>query len=192
MPGPHDDGDPCVIIEVPIKCSHCELLYIGCYSCDESYDPESPGWSAPEFFATVPRTIPPTLASPTLMKIAPSFSKIYDETSAAELAGLTELLGAGYRRALEFLVKQYLIFMNPGKTETYENAALRSCIKDHIDDETIKELADKAASVGNDFTHLVYYGNHDIEDLKGLIALVRRWIELKEETRLVRARLISS
>lgn len=34
------------------------------------------------------------------------------------------------------------------------------------------------------------YGGHDIEDLKGLIELARRWIELKKETEMVRARLL--
>jgi hypothetical protein len=175
-------------VEVPIRCSNCNQLYVAVY---ESHQRKGGEWASPSFLETVPATIAPTLPSKTIMKIAPSFSKIYDEAVAAESAGLKELLGAGYRRALEALVKEYLTFKNPARAGVYKRTALANCIKDHIDHDTIKELAEKAVSVGNDFTHFEKRGVHEIADLKGLIALVRRWIELQEETALVRARLIS-
>ena len=129
-----DDG----VLEVPVQCASCFQLYVARYFSYSDLAEVEPGdWSGdPLFIGTVPAVVAPTLPSKTIMTISPSFSKIYDETAAAELAGLTELLGAGYRRALEALVKEYLIFKNPAETEVYKKTALGNCIKHHIDEET--------------------------------------------------------
>jgi hypothetical protein len=189
-----DSPEPEAVVEVPVRCCICDQLYVALYATMHEGafgDGSSQGWSDPHFFATVPPAIAPTLPSKTIMKISPSFSKIFDETVAAELAGLTELLGAGYRRALEFLVKDYLIFKNPERADVIKRTFLANCIKDNIDDDTITELADKAVSIGNDFTHFERRGVHEVADLKGLIVLVRRWVEFKEDAALARARFSS-
>jgi hypothetical protein len=185
-----DSPEPEAVVEVPVCCCICDQLYVALYATghESVFGDGSEGWTAPHFFATVPPAIAPTLPSKTIMKISPSFSKIFDETAAAELAGLTELLGAGYRRALEFLVKDYLIFKNPERADVIKRAFLANCIKENIDDDTIKELAEKAVSIGNDFTHFERRSVHEIADLKVLIALVRRWVEFHEDAALARAR----
>ena len=41
--------------------------------------------------------------------ISPQFSVIYNQAKQAEDFGLNELVGIGYRKSLEFLIKDYLI-----------------------------------------------------------------------------------
>lgn len=178
-----DDGSE-IYLEVPIRCPACSQLYIAHYTqYRNDYDP------AFAFTGTVPRVLPPTLVSKVMKKIAPTHAVIYDQAIAAEEARLSEISGPGFRRALEALVKEYLIYKKPDQEQSYRETALRNCIKHHVDDLTIRQLADKATLVGNDLTHFTKYNDEDVQDLKDLITLVRRWIELHEETAEVRQRL---
>jgi hypothetical protein len=45
--------------------------------------------------------------------ISPSFCSIYEEAFKAEQYGLTEVCGVGYRKSIEFLIKDYLIRLFP-------------------------------------------------------------------------------
>jgi hypothetical protein len=40
-----------------------------------------------------------------IQKVSPTFCEIYDEASAAESESLTQICGVGYRKALEYLIK---------------------------------------------------------------------------------------
>lgn len=72
----------------------------------------------------------------------------------------------GYRKALEFLIKDYAIKLNPDKSEKIKNISLSNCINDFINNERIKKLAKASAWLGNDETH--YCRKHDEYDLKSL------------------------
>lgn len=112
-----------------------------------------------------------------IVKISPSFSKIYNEAFQAEQHGLLEVCGMGYRKALEFLIKDYLENKNPESKETIRAKALGSCINQDITDENIKTVASRATWIGNDETHYVReFEDRDLEDLKNLIKLTVYWI----------------
>jgi len=64
---------------------------------------------------------------------------------------------------------------------------LRRLIPTHVAHETIKELAHKAASLGNEFVHYHIYQKAEVRDLRNLIDLTWRWIELQEQTDSVNA-----
>jgi hypothetical protein len=51
----------------------------------------------------------PSTFSETIAKLSPVFCETYDQAARAEENGLTQICGAGYRRALEFLVKDFAI-----------------------------------------------------------------------------------
>jgi len=105
------------------------------------------------------------------------FVKILNEAQEAEHRGLCEICGAGYRRALEFLVKDYLINVLKLDHKLIEDAPLGLCIKDHIDDKRIKACARRAAKLGNDQTHYFQkWEDKDLSDLKILIELTVGWI----------------
>lgn len=115
--------------------------------------------------------------------LSPDFCAIYDEANRAEAFGLGRICGAGYRKALEFLIKDFLIrYKFIGNAEVAEQIAttpLAACIDRYVDDEGIKATAKRAAWVGNDETHYVRkWTDKDLSDLKDLIAITVLWVSL--------------
>ena len=91
----------------------------------------------------------------------------------------------GFRKALEFLVKDYLISKEADRArhEDIKRKLLGACIADDVADDRIKTVAARAAWLGNDETHYVRrWQDHDITDLKRLIDLTVKWIEMELET----------
>lgn len=99
--------------------------------------------------------------------ISPNFIEIYNQAKKAEDYGLGHIAGMGYRKALEFLVKDYAIKTDPGKEDEIKSAMLGPCIKKYIDDKYVKQSAKAASWVGNDETHYQRLNeDKDIADLK--------------------------
>ncbi|PNW25263.1 hypothetical protein [Formosa algae] len=53
-----------------------------------------------------------------IIEISPKFQKIYNEAFFAEQNNLFEVCGVAYRKALEFLLKDYLIGIYPDKEQS--------------------------------------------------------------------------
>ena len=101
-----------------------------------------------------------------ISKVSPKFEKIFTQSLQAKLDGKDELVGIGYRKSIEFLIKDYLIHINHEKTDKIPNMGLADCIK-LIDSTKIQNLAKASTWLGNDETH--YSKKHtdkDIEDLE--------------------------
>ena len=112
-----------------------------------------------------------------ITELSKKFSEIYNQAKEAEERRLREICGAGYRRALEFLIKEYLINKKVATRETIEKTRLGDCIENYIKDKRIKTCAKRAAWLGNDETHYIRkWGDKDLEDLKTLIQLTVNWI----------------
>jgi len=110
-------------------------------------------------------------------KISPAFVQIFGESEVAERENLMQICGVGYRKALEFLIKDYLIETKPDKKDSIEKKFLGKCINDYIDDKKIKEIAEKATWLGNDETHYVRkWEDKDLSDLKTLISITLYYI----------------
>lgn len=110
--------------------------------------------------------------------ISPNFAKVYTQAHTAEKYGLDQICGVGYRKALEYLIKDYLIHTHPNKEKEILENYLGTCINDYIDDIKIKECAKRATWLGNDETHyLRKWIEKDIEDLKILLELTSGWIK---------------
>ena len=119
----------------------------------------------------------------------PAFVTIYHQSEQAEQDGLTEICGVGYRKAVEFLVKDYLILKIQAGSQSDEDKLLEinqiksmllsQCIS-RIDDVRIKTSATKATWLGNDETHYTRkYENRDVQDLKKFISAMVQCIELE-------------
>lgn len=103
-------------------------------------------------------------------KISPQFIKIYNQSLQAENMGLDEIAGLGYRKSVEFLIKDYAIHENPDNEEEIKNTWMKVCIDKYIDDEKIKTLAERSDWIGNDEAHYVRkQENRDIKDMKKFI-----------------------
>lgn len=119
-----------------------------------------------------------------IIQVSSLFKEIYNQSKQAEEFGLDQIAGAGYRKSLEFLVKDYLISLNPNEKDKIIKKFLGNCIQDDVKDDNIKICADRATWLGNDETH--YYRiweTHDVENLKDLINLTVSWIEREVKTK---------
>ncbi|UOQ96168.1 DUF4145 domain-containing protein [Hymenobacter sp. 5317J-9] len=115
--------------------------------------------------------------------ISTQFGVIYNQAFAAEQQSLFEICGVGYRKALEFLIKDYAIEKEPSKQETIEKKALMACINEYVNDTRIKLVATRAVWLGNDETHYVRkWEGKNLDDLKRLIDLTMHWIEMEKLT----------
>lgn len=122
--------------------------------------------------------------SESIMKNSPLFSVIYNQAFYAEQEGLLEICGVGYRKALEFLIKDYAKSNHPGKDQIIEGKLLAQCIGEFVSDDRIKGVAKRAVWLGNDETHYVRkWEGKNLEDLKKLIDLTVHWIEMEDLTK---------
>ncbi len=113
-----------------------------------------------------------------VQQISASFCQIYQEAQKAEEFGLSEICGVGYRKSLEFLIKDYLIKQKPVDKAAIEKTMLGPCIDKYIADPRIKEVEKRATWLGNDETHYQRrWIDKDLTDLKTLIRLAIHWIE---------------
>lgn len=116
--------------------------------------------------------------------LSPSFCSIYNEAYAAEQMGLSQITGVGYRKALEFLIKDYLVSITPENEDAIKSKFLNNCIREDIADEKIKQVAARAVWLGNDETHYIRkWEDKDVTHLKKLIDLCLHWIEAEIDTK---------
>lgn len=99
----------------------------------------------------------------------PDFYEIYCQAETAESHNLSLIIGLAYRKALEFLVKKYLMDKHPSEKETIKNETLGASIN-RIEFPSIKMLARAASWLGNDHAHFVKkHPTYDVENLKAFI-----------------------
>ena len=111
-------------------------------------------------------------------ELSPTFVQVFNETKAAEGLGLTNLVGMGLRKALEFLIKDFAIKSHPADEEKILKAQLGSVIDTYCDDAKLKATAKRATWLGNDETHYErVWQDQDVENLKVLIRLTVGWVE---------------
>ena len=116
-------------------------------------------------------------------EISPQFIQIYNQANRAEQEGLDQICGAGYRKALEFLIKDYAIHEEPDNKENIKSAFLGNCISKYIQDEKINSVMTRATWLGNDEVHYIrVWNDKDLQDLKKLIFLTIKWIKYNMET----------
>ncbi len=93
--------------------------------------------------------------------------------------------GPGYRKALEFLVKDYLGSLQETDEAKKEvaNWPLMAVLRKYVTDKRMLTTAERAAWLGNDETHYVRkWEDKDLEDLKNLIKLTCYWIQSEHLT----------
>lgn len=98
-----------------------------------------------------------------ISSISPRFCDIYNQCHIAKNNNLTYLYGMGYRKAIEYLVKDYAIKENPGEQAVIENKTLHNCIVDYFKNSEAKDALLACKWIGNDETH--YVNNNTIEEL---------------------------
>ncbi|MGG3846732.1 hypothetical protein [Aeribacillus composti] len=115
-------------------------------------------------------------------ELSSGFVKVYNEAKAAEQHELHNIAGMGYRKALEFLIKDFLIFNYPEKETEIKKKMLGSCIQTYITNERIRQIAERASWLGNDEVHYEKrWIDKDVEDLKKLIEITLHYISMERQ-----------
>lgn len=165
-------------LEIIFVCpnQNCNRTFIGTYlydNGDEKY----------EFLSTNIGNLKQKEFPEEIERISPDFIKIYNEAFFAEQNELFEICGVGFRKALEFLIKDYSILTYPNKEEEIKTIFLGKCIEQFVNDEKIKRVAKRAVWLGNDETHYVRkWDDKNLKDLKILIDLTVHWLGMKRLT----------
>lgn len=104
-----------------------------------------------------------------IVKMSPLFVEFYHQSETAQQQGCADICGMGYRKALEFLVKDYLIHEAPNEQSQIEGLSLSNAIQ-RINDPRVKTLAKASSWLGNDECHYIRkHTSHDVEDMKRFI-----------------------
>lgn len=112
-------------------------------------------------------------------KLSERFSDIFNQAYAAEQAGLDEVCGMAYGKALEFIVKDFAISKHPEDQDKIANMLLSTCIKTYIDEDRIKRTAERCVWLRNDQTHyVVKHEDRNLGDLKNLLEATLFWINM--------------
>jgi hypothetical protein len=167
-------------LEVVYKCPNnkCAHLFIAYF---HEYVPR--GGAFTYMGSRLPLKLDCTEFPETISEISKEFPIIYNQAFLAEHNGLDQICGAGYRRALEFLIKDYLISQDPENAEEIKKLWLGKAIA-KIASKNIRLCAERAVWLGNDETHYVrIWEDKDIQNLKDLISLTFMWIDSEHKTK---------
>lgn len=159
------------VVEQPYQCTNAECmgLFVAIF---EQRTGSGPGSSGFHYTRSIPLTpLEPQLPD-TVRALSPVFVETYSQALQADAFGLGQLTGIGLRKALEFLVKDFACLQHPKETEAIKGKLLGQCINEYVSDPQVKQVAKRAAWLGNDETHYVRkWEDRDISDLKTLIRL---------------------
>lgn len=151
----------------------CKSLFFAIYkecpsdTCEYSLDHFTP-------FSREEKIFPDEIST-----LSPDFIEIYNQAYVAEQEKLNLICGVGYRKALEYLIKDFALKQSPEDTEKIKGMPLQQCLKKFITEPTIKDMAERAIWLGNDETHYVrIWRSKDLKDLKNLIELTVHFISI--------------
>ena len=155
----------------------CHMLFIATFDKDHNT-----GYF--RFRNSLPLTPIKRALDPILKEISSEFEETYQQSWRAKQLGMLKVAGTGFRRALEFLVKDYACRdLSDQEKELVRHTTMVKCIRNYIQEEGIKTVAERAAWLGNDETHyLRKWENKDINDLIDLVESVGAWIVIHLKT----------
>ena len=178
------DGNNEINLAISYLCKACFEPFLAHYAnlseSTESYNKV--------YFCGSPKTVSPQkfqeeIFNDFIKNSSPSFVSIYNQALQAENSNLDEIAGIGYRKALEFLIKDFLISQDDKNSEQIKKMPLGQCVNKFIDNIQLNTAASRAVWLGNDQTHYVQkFTDKDINDLKRLIRLTVHWISMILET----------
>ena len=164
------------ILYVTHFCAACESGFFAIYLRRANRDTFLPLQSFPQ--KPEPEAWPDNIKA-----LSPKFIEIYEQSHKAEDGGLLEICGMGYRKSLEFLIKDYLIYKNPNDKDIIEEMSLSNCISNKVKNDKIKTVANRCNWLSNDHTHYQKrYEEYDLSDLKDLIEATVYWVSYEITT----------
>lgn len=174
------DNDGRLYIAAIYLCHHCFQSFMTFSECSDSYTKvHNEQARDSELLYAGPRCYEKKQFDPKINDLSPEFSIIYNQALQAETSGLDRIAGIGYRKAIEFLVKDFCIHLHPEAEEQIKEKLLGKCIQDYVDDARIRSLAEKAVWIGNDETHYVRkHQDRDVSDMKFFIDAMLHFVSM--------------
>jgi hypothetical protein len=99
------------------------------------------------------------------------------------MEGLEDIAGPGYRKALEFLVKDFAISLVTDEAEKakIKEIPLQAVIKTYFSGDNLPVVSSRAVWLGNDETHYERrWVGKDLQDLKKLIIATEYFIAMQK------------
>lgn len=184
------ENNICPTAFIIFYCPSCYKLYVAKY-----HIPIGVGYINKENLVypieIYPRQSKDVKFSDNIMTLSPMFVNVYRQASQAEEDSRTSgLAGLGYRKALEFLIKDYLINIKHQDKNTIIELALGKCVNKL--DEDLQNIAKASIWLGNDETHYFRKNpEYSIEDLKLFIDCLVSDIE-REYVRIKASKLVKN
>lgn len=147
---------------VILYCPRCKHLYTAQYIFRSSL--------SDSFLIDVhPKSSNSVTFSDNIKNLSPEFVNIYTQSLEAEIDSKTKgLAGIGFRKAIEFLIKDYLINLKNQDKDTIIKMELANCINKL--DSDLQDIAKASTWLGNDEVHYFRKNDgYDIQDLKDFI-----------------------
>jgi hypothetical protein len=170
-------------LELFFRCTNrnCSRSFIALYDYDR---PLGPGNPSPCYKLNCCFPVEPMLKpiSADIAALSPTFVKIYAQAQSAEDHGLDEIAGPGFRKALEFLIKDYAISLatTPEAIAEIKRIMLQPVIKKYLGGDKLPIVSSRAAWLGNDETHYERrWVGKDLADLKKLISAIEHFIAME-------------
>lgn len=162
------------IVGILLQCTHEDCLN---YFAERYYY----GAESDYQFKRIPNSYNPPIKielPENIEKISSGFIEIYTQATKAEAEKLDQIAGVGYRKSLEFLIKDYAIRKYPNDTERIKSKMLGPVISEYLTEfPKLQNLAKAATWIGNDETHYVRrHTDKDIRDMKAFIRSASQFI----------------
>lgn len=151
-------------------CRHCYHTFLTLHKCELFRTNGHPTQYNAELLPVEPTRYVEEQFEDNISTLSPQFVKIYNQALAAESSGLDEIAGLGYRKAMEFLIKDFCIHLRPDDEERIQSMPLAQCIKFYVESTQVQTLATCAAWIGNDEAHYIRkQEGRDVSDMKKFI-----------------------
>ena len=171
------------LLEMFFRCVNpkCCRSFISLYRFDQGLS-QGKQFQHYNFERSLPVEPKQTTVSEDITALSPSFVKIFAQAQTAEDHGLDEIAGPGFRKALEFLIKDYAISITTDEDAKKEirKVLLNVVITKYLCGDKLPIISKRAAWLGNDETHYERrWVGKDLTDLKNLIAAVEHFIAME-------------
>lgn len=162
-------------VAIFFQCPSCQKYFTNAYKVYGAFDNSISGYGSELIEYTYKAFVEYNLPTE-LNGISPTFVDIYTQSLTAESDGLSQICGIGYRKSIEFLVKDFLISFQKEDSEKIAKLPLSQAIN-KLESPKIKSLALASVWLGNDETHYQRkYADKDITDMKKFIRALAYFI----------------
>jgi len=141
------------LLSIFLQCNACRNSFISTYKCQGKVKFDYTDHIGSSLLKSEPISIAEQSFSNEIRKVSSDFVKVYNQAYSADQNGLDEICGIGYRKAIEYLVKDYSIHISPKDKDKIKSQTLSTCINTYFDNKKLKSLALAATWLGNDQTH---------------------------------------